>query len=254
MLVVTRDQQEGMPVAIGQFPETCDFSAVVDSARHLQLQVGSVRDKTVQVDDLAVLPEKRMRDGTVTRERLAHNLVRQVDAETRTAIVAVYSAKISYHALFPKERVHGVVWICCVTRNRALIIDRVCVPKTASESSQVDPLSSAPKKRMRRYFIRKAGIADKLTALVRPKRVDHGPSEPIGNVRHLAFLIEKRVERRDTGERIGNVAGVGGTKYLTTVVNNARKSVRSTQGAEVLQALRLRPEERAGVGSPTEEN
>jgi hypothetical protein len=37
----------------------------------LQLQVGSVRDETVQIDDLAILPEERMRDRTVTRERLA---------------------------------------------------------------------------------------------------------------------------------------------------------------------------------------
>src|SRR5438128_499452 len=107
MLAVTRDQQEGMPVAIGQDPETCDFSPVIYGARHLQLHVGSVRDETVQIDDLAVLPEKRMRDGTVTRERLAHNLVRRVDAETSTAVVAIYGADISQHTLFPEESVHG---------------------------------------------------------------------------------------------------------------------------------------------------
>src|SRR5205807_3708065 len=124
---------------------------VINAVRHLQLHVGSVRDETVQIDDLAVLPEKRMLNRTVTRERNAHNLIRQVDAETRTAVVAVYGAKISYHTLFPEERVHGVVWIGRVTRNRARIIDPVCVSKRASESSQVDPLSSAPQKRMRRY-------------------------------------------------------------------------------------------------------
>jgi hypothetical protein len=58
-------------VAIWQHLETCYFSAVIDVAGHLQLQVGSIGDETVQIDNLAVLPEKRMRDGTVTRERLA---------------------------------------------------------------------------------------------------------------------------------------------------------------------------------------
>lgn len=106
MLAVTRNQQEGMLVAIGQYPETCDFSPVVDVARHLQLHVGSVRDETVQIDDLAILPEKRMRDRTVTREGLANNLVRRVDTETDTAVVAVYGADISQHTFFPEEPVY----------------------------------------------------------------------------------------------------------------------------------------------------
>ena len=68
-----------------------------------------MRDETVQIDDLAVLPEKRMQDGTVTRGRKAHNLVRRVDAETTTAAVAVYGADISQHTVFPEEPVHGRV-------------------------------------------------------------------------------------------------------------------------------------------------
>src|SRR5215469_9781711 len=195
-----------------------------------------------------------MRDGTITREGLAHNLVRRVDAETSTAVVAVQGANISQCTVFPEEPVHGRVWSGRVTRHRARVIDPDCVSKCASERSQVDKLSFAPKKRMRRYFVSKGGIADKLTAIVCRKRADQSPSEPIGNVRHLAFLIEKRVKGRDTGERIGNIAGVGGAKYLTMVVDNDRKSVRSTQSAEVLQALRLRPEERSGLGTPTEEH
>ena len=121
-----------------------------------------MRDETVQIDDLAVLPEKGMRHGTpgVTRERLAHNLVRRVDAETSAAVVAVYGADISQHTLFPEEPVHGRVWSGRVTRNHTRIIDRGWVSKRASECSQVDPLSFAPKKRMRRCFVSKAGIAD----------------------------------------------------------------------------------------------
>src|SRR5689334_19492334 len=121
MVVVTRDQQEGMSVAIGQCPDTGDFSPVIDAIRHSQLHVGSGRDETVQIDDLAVLPEKRMLNGTVTRERNTHNLIRQVDAETRTAVVAAYGAEIRYQALFPKKRVHGVIWIGRVTRNSTRI-------------------------------------------------------------------------------------------------------------------------------------
>ena len=101
-----------------------------------------------------------MSDGTVTRERLAHNLVRRVDAETSTAVVAVYGADISQHTLFPEEAVHGRVRSGRVTRNHTRIIDRGWVSKRASECSQVDPLSFAPKKRMRRCFVSKAGIAD----------------------------------------------------------------------------------------------
>src|SRR3984957_8058982 len=103
-------------------------------------------------------------------------------------------------------------------------------------------------------FVSKAGGADKLTAVVRSKRVDLSSSEPIGDVCHFAFLVEKPVEGRDTSERIRNIAGVGGAKYLTTVVDIDRKSIRSTQGAEVLQALRLRPSVRWALGAPPEEH
>jgi len=58
-----------------------------------------------------------MQDGTVAHERLAHNLVRRVDADTTTAVVAIYGADISQYTVFPQEGVHGVVWIGRVTRN-----------------------------------------------------------------------------------------------------------------------------------------
>src|SRR5215472_8548775 len=59
MLVVTRDEEDGIRVAIGQYSETCDFSAVIDVAREFHLHTRSVRDEAVQIDDVAVLHASR---------------------------------------------------------------------------------------------------------------------------------------------------------------------------------------------------
>ena len=77
-----------------------------------------------------------MKDGTVTRGRKAHDLIRGIDTQTTTAAVALYSADIRQNTVLPEETAQGCVTRSpSLTRDRTRIIDPVCFSNRASECS-----------------------------------------------------------------------------------------------------------------------
>ena len=66
VVLVARDQQEGMRVAIGENTEAGNLSAVIDIQRPIEVLCRVGRDKSVQVDHRsALLPQERVHNGEV---------------------------------------------------------------------------------------------------------------------------------------------------------------------------------------------
>src|ERR1700739_4004662 len=99
MILVARDQQESMNVAVRIQSASRDLAPDIDGARVHQLQRGTRRDERIQVDDRPILPQESMCGFLVAktfieRERITDDLALCINGLRDTARIAVDGPEI----------------------------------------------------------------------------------------------------------------------------------------------------------------
>lgn len=138
MILVARDQQNGVGIAIGVRAVDSNFSAIVNVKRDIEVESGVGRDQAVQIDTGAVLPQSCRIRGAVTGVRASDDLTARVDERGKAAPVAGQRPEVRHPALLPKDRV-----LDCVARkirpahNRPFLVNPVGEPERTPKGAQV---------------------------------------------------------------------------------------------------------------------
>src|SRR5215469_17155063 len=150
MIVVARDQHEGVNVAIGKLSLAGNLSAIVNDGREEQVQIGRGRNKGVQVKHGPVLPQKAA-DGTWS-SRIADHLTLRIDAQSDAEGIAFQGSKIGRHAILPEERVpYFIAWKARKADNFPGLVNPECITKSSTKRAQIfHSFSLAPTKRVGR--------------------------------------------------------------------------------------------------------
>ena len=103
MIPVARDQDERMLITVGDHSQAGDCPAFVDRESHCQLHAGGGRNKRIQVDERAVLPEECVRVETPTViVRSAYDLPLCIDGIGHTA-AAVSGTQVGHAPRFHRN-------------------------------------------------------------------------------------------------------------------------------------------------------
>jgi hypothetical protein len=143
VFLITGDQQNGMRVSM-KHPLSCNLSAIVDESRYSQCQIGTSRNKGIEIyHQPTVLPQKRVpvQECVAAVRGPADDLATGINTQSTTAGITVLSSQIRHHAVPPqKSMVNLGPWQIRLSDNLGSIIKRLGISGVSSQRTEIDKI------------------------------------------------------------------------------------------------------------------
>src|SRR6266852_3684104 len=109
MILVARNQQNGVLVAIGKHSLGCDLSAIIDANGSWNKHTRAKRNQRVQVHDgTAVLPKEPVQVVEVVVKRSSHDLTSRINAVRLAVGIVANGLEIGNDSISPENRMECV--------------------------------------------------------------------------------------------------------------------------------------------------